>query len=192
MTTEENTHEKNTIVIYGAQKIVINGVEQRIDGADIKIIDGTAQQPVENLEIGQLMKDGTVYAGNTSDGIYQIYAMPEDLDVALTFNKAVKAVHELSSEEALGHDDWQIGSLDVLKVLFKNQDKGALKNSFNTVNEEKGFECRDWYCSSEISDNIRHRGYIERMRFSDGVHGLVHSDNARLSCRPVRLVPVNR
>src|ERR1700674_1093403 len=82
------------------------------------------------LEIGAKMPDGSLFAGLTTDGKQQIYAMPTDLDVTMTFNDAAKRVEKLNADKFLGHDDWQIPSLDNLRVFYKNQNEGALKGTF--------------------------------------------------------------
>jgi hypothetical protein len=74
------------------------------------------------LAPGQQTADG-VYAGLTSDGAQQIFTMPKDLDVTMTFNDAAKAVEKLNTDKALGHSDWQIPSLENLHILQKNQKK---------------------------------------------------------------------
>jgi hypothetical protein len=138
-------------------------------------------------ETGARMEDGSVYAGLTVDGKQQIYAMPTDLDVTMTFNDAAERVRQLNADKALGHDDWQIGSLEVTRVLEKNQNAGALKGNFKTASSS-GAGCPDWYWSS-----TEHRGdssCVHGVYFSDDLETWFHKDNGRLSCRPVRLVPV--
>ena len=141
----------------------------------------------DTLELGAKMTDDSVYAGLTADRKSQIFAMPEDLDVTMKFNNAAKAVKTLNSQKALGHDDWQIPSLENLRVLQKNQNEGALKGTFKTASCN-GSDCPVWYWSSTHPRLIRF--YVHIVRFTGGGETLVPKAFHRLSCRPVRLVPV--
>jgi len=177
---------------------VLNGVtiKQAADGhLIIAAAEGTVviNKPVPanddaaaqaDLILGQQTADG-VYAGPTADGKQQIYAMPEDLDVTMTFNDAAKAVKKLNSQKVLGHDDWQIGNLEVTRILQKNQNEGALKGTFKTA-ASSGSGFPDWYWSS--TEDRDGPSYVHGVRFSDGDEDWGHKDIIRLSCRPVRLV----
>jgi hypothetical protein len=139
------------------------------------------------LAPGQQTADG-VCAGLTSDGKQQIFTMPKALDVLMTFNDAAKAVEKLNADKALGHDDWQIPSLENLRVLKKNQNEAALKGTFDKSSKGTGSDSGypGWYWSStEVRVNS---SYVHGVRFSDGGEGWYLKDNDRLSCRPVRLV----
>jgi hypothetical protein len=139
------------------------------------------------------MADGSVYAGLTTDGKQQIYAMPADLKTkflkrpTMTFNKAAKRVTQLNAANALGRHDWQIPSAEDLRVLQKRQNEGALKDTFKTASSS-GSAYPDWYWSSmENRDNPYN---VWGVRFSDGNEDWNLKDYYRLSCRPVRLEPV--
>jgi Protein of unknown function (DUF1566) len=138
------------------------------------------------LEPGTRMEDGSVYAGLTADGKL-ILAMPADLPVTLTFNDAAKAVKKLNADNALGHDDWQIPVLENLCVMQKNRDEGKLKGSFKTASSS-GSTSPDWYWSRTPGRD--YPTLVDGVRFSDGYEVWAHKDFGRLSCRPVRLVPV--
>jgi hypothetical protein len=140
------------------------------------------------LEIGQQTADG-VYAGLTRDGKQQIFAMPKDLDVTSNFTEATKRVDGLNADKALGHNDWQIPALDNLHVLEKNQNEGKLKGTFNTTNKVSGDAYPDWYWS--FAPDRVYPTLVATVRFSDGSEGWGSRDDFRLSCRPVRLVPVS-
>ena len=148
------------------------------------------------LVLGQQTEDG-VYAGLTADGIdagltadgkQQIFAMPTDLNVTMTFNDAAKAVEKLNADKALGHNDWQIGSLDVMRILQKNQNEGSLKGTFKTAFSRDASDFPTWYWSSMKGRNLP--SGVRIVRFSDGGENWGHKDGGRLSCRPVRLLPV--
>lgn len=180
--------------------VVLNGVtiEHAADGHLVITAPGgtvinkpapandTAIKAAQNaLELGTKMADGSIFAGLTADGKQQIYAMPTDLDVKMTFNDAAKAVKQLNTNNSLGHNDWQVPSRENLHVLYKNQNQGALKGTF-TKEAGRGSGFPDWYWSS-TEDRVNPSS-VWVVRFSDGNGGWGHKDNYRLSCRPVRLV----
>jgi len=140
----------------------------------------------DTLVVGQQTADG-VYAGLTLDGKQQIFAMPKDLSITMTFNDAAKAVKKLNVDKNanLGHNDWQIPALDNLHVLQKNQNEGALKGAFKTASPS-GSAFPAWYWSSTADRSCP--GYVGIASFSYGIEYWTHKNNLRLSCRPVHLV----
>jgi len=142
--------------------------------------------PTEPKAIGAEMADGSVFAGLTDDGRQQIYVLPADLDLVMTFNDAAKAVEKLNAQKTLGHSDWQIPSLENLLVLYKNQDEGKLSGAF-TKNKYNSYDFPDWYWSS--TSHHYYLSYVHVIRFSDGYDIWDAKDVNHLSCRPVRLVP---
>jgi len=185
--------EFNSVAMYGAI------VELGTDGILVVHTNGTVtvkpapandtavQAAKKALEIGARMADGSIFAGLTADGKQQIYAMPNDLIVCVTFNDAAKVVRKLNEKNTLGHDDWQIPSSDSLHILYKNQNEGALKGTFNTSADlGSGFVFPQCYWSStKCPDNP---SFVEDVRFSGGGGAWDRKDDVRLSCRPVRLV----
>ncbi len=154
----------------------------------VKVLPANDDKIKDALEAGARMADGSIFAGLTADGKQQIFAMPTDHDVTMTFNDAAKAVKKLNSQKALGHDDWQIPSLENVRVLYKNQNEGALKGTFNTSgNKGSGSGFPGWYWSS-TEGFFSGSYYVHNVRFSDGNEAWNRKDNDRLSCRPVRLV----
>jgi hypothetical protein len=143
-----------------------------------------------NLQLGTRMADGSIFAGSTLDGKQHIYAMPTDLDVTTRFNDAAKSVKRLNAQKALGHDDWQIPSLEHIRVLQQNQNEGALKGTFHTASKRHGNVFPDWYWSS--TEERDHPFYVWVARFSGGGGGVwYHKDYHSLSVRPVRLVEIS-
>jgi hypothetical protein len=114
--------------------------------------------------------------------------MPTDLDVLLTFNDAAKLA-QLNADKALGHDDWQIPDLEQLKLLYRNQEVGELRETFSTV-AASGSSYPFWYWSS--TEDPDYPSVVYCVRFSDGLQGWDHKDFLRLACRPVRLVAAAR
>jgi hypothetical protein len=141
-----------------------------------------------SLEVGAKMADGSVFAGLTTDSKQQIFAMPTDLDITMTFNDAAKSVEKLNANKFLGHSDWQIPTLENLYVLQKNQNEGALKGTFKTAAANRSVY-PVWYWSS--SQDRVYPSLVRFVRFDDGDDGADHKDIRRLSCRPVRLVAVS-
>lgn len=115
-----------------------------------------------------------VRADSVKTGLpFEIY--PHDLPETMTYVDAVKAT------EALG-DGWHIPTIEELRLIYKNKD-----DSFCT-SDRGGSDCPDWYWSSSEDRDIP--SYVWIARFSDGYERWVRKDYGRLSCRPVRLVPV--
>lgn len=141
-----------------------------------------------DLEIGTRMADGSIYAGLTNDGRSQIFALPTDLHATKFFNEAAKAVQRLNNLKCHGHDDWQIPSLDVLAVLQTNVNEGNLKGTFNTTLSSRSDRVVDWYWSS--TKRCADQTLVWVVRFPDGDVDSCRKNDARLSCRPVRLVSV--
>jgi len=181
----------NTVAMYGAT------IELAADGSLIVSTNGKVQikpapandTSVAALMAGSKMADGSIFAGLTADGKQQIFAMPTDLDVTMTFNDTAKAVKKLNSQKSLGHDDWQIPALENVHVLQKNQNEGALKGTFKTAaSSGSGFPV--WYWSS--TERRDDSSCVRNVLFSGGYDGWNSKDDGRLSCRPVRLVEVPR
>jgi len=88
---------------------------------------------ISTLVAKRMVDDDCVYAGLTGDGKQQIFDIPTDLSVAMTFNDGAKAVKNLNGNKTLRHDDWQIPNLGNLHLLQKRQNKGSLKVTFTTA-----------------------------------------------------------
>ena len=148
----------------------VNGIRQRVMTAPVK----------EPVKVGQKMKDGSIFAGLTEENEYQIFVMPSDLGILHTFNKAAKAIDRLNKDKDanLGHKDWQIGSLDVMRVVQKNRNEGALKDTFETAASSSGY-----WSSTEHPVFPTHVHFV---RFSLKNDHWSDKDN-KLNCRPVRL-----
>jgi hypothetical protein len=191
-----------TIEESGDTKIITaNGVEVEI-GTNGDVMVHTAghlnwMQPIATndaaqnaLKVGDEIRENgvvtAIYVGRTADGKL-ILAMPTDLDVTMIFNDAAAAVETLNDKNNLGHNDWKIPTLENARVLQKNQNEGALKGTFKTASAS-GSDFPAWYWSSTPS-----RDYptdVGSVSFSGGSEGWFYKDHGRLSCRPVRLVPV--
>ncbi len=155
--------------------LVLNGVtiEQAADGHLVITAPGgtviTKPAPANDtaikaakaaLEIGDVMKDGTIYAGISPDTNQPMYAAPADAPMSMDFNKAAKYATGLQVGDK---KDFRVPSKAELNVLFQNREKGALKGTFNLT----GSTPAGWYWSGTPNYGINAYG----QRFSDGLQG---------------------
>jgi Protein of unknown function (DUF1566) len=111
----------------------------------------------ENIQVGDEMPDGPIYAGISPDTHQPMYATPSDAPGTYTFNQAAKYASKL---DAHGHHDFHAPSKGELNLLWENRNKGKLKGTFN----ETGSDSAGWYWSSSPDLN----DYAWAQRFSDG------------------------
>jgi hypothetical protein len=114
----------------------------------------------ENLQVGDEMEDGTIYAGISPDTRKPMYAMPTDVSLTYTFNAAKDYVDDLNALDSFSHTDWRVPTKNELNVLYENRNKGKLKGTFN----ETGSYPAGWYWSSSQGNTLNARA----QRFSDG------------------------
>ena len=105
---------------------------------------------------------------------FEIY--PHDIGV-MTYVDAEKAVKKLNEQRALGHDDWQIPSLEELRLMYKNKD-----NTFCT--QFSGSDYPQWYWS--CTERRGNPSDVWNADFSDGDEAWNHKGSYRLSVRLVR------
>jgi hypothetical protein len=176
---------------------------------------GKQMNSQEELKPGTTMADGTMFGGVTSDNKYRIFITPKDLGVAMGFNRATKRIARLAKKNAYGHDDWQMGSKDVMEVLRENRDKGFLRGIFNgtwksksalnpmtrlswrywtsTKDEEVsrwtigGGRAHDSYNYVNFRDDSRGYDGVSSSGFSAALSGVV---DGLYSAIPVRLTPI--
>lgn len=127
------------------------------------------------LEVGDKMKDGSIFVGISPDTGKQMFAAPADAGITKTFNGAAKYAMKLNVIKFLGHRDWRVPTRDELNVLFESRDKGALKGTFNLAG-------LNLYWSSTPD---RSKSYAWVQRFSDGKSDWDHKAGT-LSVRCVR------
>jgi len=129
--------------------------------------------------IGVKMPDETVFAGMLPNG-RKLYALPQDANVAMDFNAASGYLQRINREKKFGHDDWRIPNKEELDLLYKNQEKGALKDTFNQHKDMWTIEGEYWSCTSGATAHPSL--YVKS--FSDGASG---PNDVKLKCA-VRLV----
>ena len=128
------------VAAAGSKQIIVEDSAVSVLGVKVEAADGglvihtnseiTLKPAVENV-IGQKMEDGSIFAGLTRDGKNEIYAMPKDVRVKGSFNKVAEAIAKLNWNFKHSHNDWQIGSADVVQVVRKNlAEESPLKDTF--------------------------------------------------------------
>src|SRR4051812_16634024 len=96
-------------------------------------------------KIGELMPDGTIYAGISPRTGKWIFAAAADAPGRYSFRKAANYTKNLCAH---GHRDFQVPSRSVLDVLWQNRTEGKLRGTFN----ETGAVPAGWYWSSTKGD----------------------------------------
>ncbi len=126
-------------------------------------------------EVGDVMEDGTIYAGVSPTTHKRMFVASADASLRKTFNQAVDYAASLKIG---GHNDFRLPDKDELNVIFGNKDKGALKNSFRLTTGVSA----SWYCSStpegndkawvqlfvagqQIADSRDNRSWVRCVRF---------------------------
>ena len=80
------------------------------------------------------------------------------------------------------------GSMRQPDNLHAHKNKGSLRGTFCLEAKPSGFGYPAWYWSSTVDPHYPQ--HIMDMRLRDGEEGWQRRDVYRLSCRPIRLVPV--
>jgi hypothetical protein len=130
------------------------------------------------LEIGDKMKDGTIFAGISPDTGRNIFVTPKDACGTLKWKAAMKYAAEL---KANGHKDWRLPTKAELYVLYQNRDEGALRGTFDVSDSLPS----GWYWSSTERPGCPDNALV--VRFSGGRYWNWEGNDA--SVRPVRSEP---
>jgi hypothetical protein len=81
---------------------------------------GERARKEDDVQVGDEMDDGTIYAGFSPDTGKAMYATPVDAPLTYTFNEAADYARQLNAQKFLGHDDWRVPSQGELNVLFNH------------------------------------------------------------------------
>lgn len=122
--------------------------------------------------IGDVMPDGTVYAGISPTNAKPMYSTPKDTGLCAEWNKAMDHAAKL---DAHGYTDWRVPTKAELHELFKHR---AAIGAF----DESGSCPACWYWSS--SQYFEFNAWVQR--FSDGDRNLFNASVTVASLRPVR------
>jgi hypothetical protein len=115
-----------------------------------------ATETAGNHQPGELVPDGTVYAGISPDTGKPLYTTSKAFSTSLTYTFD-EALRYASNLDANGHNDWRLPTMDELNVLFNNR---AAIGGFNVTGSDPG----GWYWSS--SEDYDYGAWAQR--FSDG------------------------
>ena len=110
-----------------------------------------------NAEIGDIMDDGTIYAGESPIYHTPMYLAPSDAPLLMSFNAAAEYAENLQVGDK---EDFRIPEKEELQVIFDNRNKGALKGTFNLSGSNVG----GWYMSFTLVNDNSSRSIC----FSDG------------------------
>lgn len=123
---------------------------------------------------GNVMPDGTVFAGISPRSKKPLYVTPQDEPRTMDWQTARGSAWVLTAH---GHGDWRIPHHEELNVIFRNS---AAIGGFSTMQSLKPSFSRalksllgdsvpnGWYWSSSEEDSI----YARSQRFTDGCQGL--------------------
>jgi hypothetical protein len=144
-------------------------------------ISNTAPEPEAEPEIGEKMKDGTVFAGISPESGEKMFTTPRSSSLTMSFNEAAEYAVQLNKEKYLGHDDWRVPTKAELRVLFEHQYKGELKGTFNLLGGPEEGTSGLYWSSTPGSSRIN----AECIRFNVGAPELYYK-GAHLHLRCVR------
>jgi hypothetical protein len=130
-----------------------------------------AGDSVKEVEIGEVMPDGTIYAGVSPETGKAMFTTAADAPATCTFNEAQDYAAKL---DAHGHRDWRVPTKDELNVLFSNR---TVIGGFDESCSYPG----GWYRSSSQFSNL----FAWGQRFSDGCQTNSYKDGGS-SLRCVR------
>jgi hypothetical protein len=154
-------------------------VKLRPAANDDKLTAGAAAGPKIGPKVGEVMTDGTVYAGISPDTGSAMYTTPTDAPLTYTFNQARnyaaafnQAPNYAAKLAAHGHQDWRVPTKGELNVLFQNR---AAIGGF----DESGSTPAGWYWSSSQTNSY----YAWSQRLSDGnQHNSLKYNDSSLRC----------
>jgi hypothetical protein len=141
--------KKKSILLWVACGFIALGPGTSVHGASSAV-------PAHQIgaRVGEVMPDGTIYAGVSLDTGKAMYATPADGKLTYTFDQAQAFCAKL---DANGHQDWRVPSKGELDVLYQNRDAiGGF--------DESGSGPAGWYWSS--SQSYYYGAWAQR--FSDG------------------------
>jgi hypothetical protein len=154
-------HAKKVVTLGNDEEVAINvngvRIEVALDGSvkvcpvsnDYKVIN-----KLKSPSIGDVMPDGTIYAGISPDTKRPMYVIATDAIRAMKWESAARCVSELKEN---GHNDWRLPTRDELNVLLHNRNEiGGF--------DESGMNPKCWYWSSTDAPGFRSVAWVRRFR----------------------------
>jgi hypothetical protein len=128
-----------------------------------------------HAEIGDVMPDGTIYAGFSTEKNAYMFVPTEGSPALISFNQAAQYVREC---KAHGRADWQLPSAEELQAIFPHKEEGSLKGTFNAARYWSSTEYgrKDWVFMRFV--DVKYPGTLSSA-YRD-------NDNNINGCRPVR------
>ena len=168
-------------IVRGGVKVAFNA------NGGIKVYGNTpvTLHPPANGEpqIGDVMADGTVYAGISPATDEALYVAAQDAPATMKWKAAMKYAADL---DANGHKDWRLPSKAEMDLLYRNKDAGALKGTFKDKVSGFGLALWYWSCTEHASNSSGAWGQC----FTDGGGAWDNSKGLPvLSVRCVRAEP---
>ena len=140
------------------------------------LVSGGFEEPApkpKDLEIGDKMPDGTIYAGLSPETGKPMYTTPADAALTMKWQEAMDYAAKL---DAHGHEDWHLPTQGELNVLFNNR---AAIGEFNV----SGSNPAGWYWSG--TQNNKWDAWVKRFRgghqsnFNRGLYSSVRCVRSR-------------
>jgi hypothetical protein len=136
-------------------------ISKEIEQKVIAEKDAAEKERIANPEIGQIMPDGTIYAGISKDTGNKLFAMPEDATASMKWKAAMDYAANL---EEHGHSDWRLPTIGDLKLLYNNR---SLIGGFRT--EDKWYVDSDYWSSSCVGNIADGKDFSRGFAISSGI-----------------------
>lgn len=135
---------------------------------------------IQKIKIGDIVEDGTVFAGVSPDTGEALYCLPCDVPITMEWDQAWHYTRYLNVSD---YSDWRLPTKAELHVLRENHNEGNLRETFNTVSGG----AKGWYWSSEQYHDQPTNAWQQRMH--DGYECWFHK-KMKGAIRPVRTGPM--
>ena len=129
---------------------------KKTEQPDVQVVIDT---PEEDPKIGDVVADGTVYAGISPDTGRPMYTTRKDIMTWTSWNDAMQATDTF---EKYGHKDWRLPTKGELNKLFNN--RAAIGNFDTSGVFPDG--CY-WSSAEEIIGAAKYQRFSDGMQFDD-------------------------
>jgi len=136
-------------------------------------------------EIGDVMEDGSVFAGLSADEAERLYVMPEDADDTMKWNEA----NEYADKQDFGgRNDWRLPTAKELSAIFDAKSVESLHGTFHTASYDHLYASY-WSSDKVVIDDDKEKTGALTMNFNNGAEGWNYTWSYG-SVRLVRTEPV--